>query len=827
MIARDFLADQKVLRRPDAPEAPAVSVILPTFQRCAGGLLRRALDSVLTQTFADLELIVVDDGSVDGTSELLRLLQREDPRIVVVRHELNCGLPALRVNEGIELARGRWIAFQFDDDEWLAGALAALVEAAAAAAEPSLVFGRAAWLADSWRTDLPRRPVSFSGLTSHNDIANNSVLVPRVLLERRGLYDPHVAMRRLCDWDLWLRLLSHAPAVAVDRLVSRVPFVSDPTAIGVTAPVDLPVVRYLISIRRDEVLSLGRWRDYPVDAVRVAGIDLPESLAERLEREQLGPYRARFDRLPAAAVPHPRGADSPRVLVCTGDEYDRALDLRVGDYDGLDGRGAAYRKVFHHLWELDLPERSRVAVDLLLAIRTSSPTATGILAAMAGEGTPTAYYLDDDLIGILDRGPGFTHRAEDDPVRVETGRQLALVDAVWTTSAAAGEAVRALNPRLVPHRHAVPESWLPTALPPRGCAGRLRVGCIAPSERYRESGPLWSAVHALAGRWRERLEFEFWGLEVDEPPPAPVATRPLPASLPRMIQRLRRRPWDLLLAPLGGRTPADPAEAPVEYSLAAVAGAVAIFSDLAPRSAVQPGVTCLVAGDTPAGWEAAVEEALALPVERFDGIRRAMIEQVRREHTPQARLHLHEAACRATALHAATRRHRVDGRARILYVLAGGPEPSRHRALLDAAEAVRRYGFAPHALCSTAAAELQAHLTACGIPWSAAAGELLDLASPGAVEATLRSALASVPPVCAHASIAVPALLAACSSLRIPLVVTPTDRWAHRGPHAGRLAAEVLALYADRLRGADREPVGQGGTAPAPGSGSFPRSELG
>src|SRR5947208_2601809 len=115
LFVRDLLADQRVFRRAGAPAAPAVSVVLPTYRRHAGGLLRRALASVLSQGFTDLELIVVDDGSTDGSQDLVLALQAADPRVVYVRHDLNCGLPALRVNEGIELARGRWIAFQFDD----------------------------------------------------------------------------------------------------------------------------------------------------------------------------------------------------------------------------------------------------------------------------------------------------------------------------------------------------------------------------------------------------------------------------------------------------------------------------------------------------------------------------------------------------------------------------------------------------------------------------------------------------------------------------------------------------------------------------------------
>src|SRR3954469_4147646 len=104
----DLLAGQRVHRAPGAPAAPEVSVVLPTWRRNAGGLLRRALESVLSQSFTDLELIVVDDGSTEGSRETVLAAQAADPRIVYVRHDLNCGLPAVRVNEGIELARGRW-----------------------------------------------------------------------------------------------------------------------------------------------------------------------------------------------------------------------------------------------------------------------------------------------------------------------------------------------------------------------------------------------------------------------------------------------------------------------------------------------------------------------------------------------------------------------------------------------------------------------------------------------------------------------------------------------------------------------------------------------
>src|SRR5512142_1153572 len=79
---RDFLDDQSVLASPDAPASPAVSVILPTYKRCLTGQLERAIRSVLAQRFTDFELLVMDDGSSDGSSELIESLRRLDPRVI-------------------------------------------------------------------------------------------------------------------------------------------------------------------------------------------------------------------------------------------------------------------------------------------------------------------------------------------------------------------------------------------------------------------------------------------------------------------------------------------------------------------------------------------------------------------------------------------------------------------------------------------------------------------------------------------------------------------------------------------------------------------------
>ena len=93
---------------------PTVSVVLPTYNR-GEFFLRRALDSILNQTFSDFEVIVIDDGSTDQTRYILSLYQVKDQRIKVIYHQKNKGL-VTSLNEGIEASRGKYIARMDDDD---------------------------------------------------------------------------------------------------------------------------------------------------------------------------------------------------------------------------------------------------------------------------------------------------------------------------------------------------------------------------------------------------------------------------------------------------------------------------------------------------------------------------------------------------------------------------------------------------------------------------------------------------------------------------------------------------------------------------------------
>jgi glycosyltransferase involved in cell wall biosynthesis len=204
--------------------APPVSVVIPTYNR-AKTILRAAL-SVLNQTFGDIELIIVDDGSTDETLETLRKIN--DPRMKVLRHERNAGGAAAR-NTGIKAARGLWVAFQDSDDEWLITKLERQLAALHDAPDLAAVYcGKVVCGRDEQHRYGSRRsyimPPPEYNVVSGNlyDVILKSALISTqtLLVSRQKLIDIGGFDERLRigqDWDLTLRLSQITPIGFVDE----------------------------------------------------------------------------------------------------------------------------------------------------------------------------------------------------------------------------------------------------------------------------------------------------------------------------------------------------------------------------------------------------------------------------------------------------------------------------------------------------------------------------------------------------------------------------------------------------------------------------------
>jgi len=234
-----------------------VSVIIPAHN--AARTLERALKSVFIQAYEPLEVIVVDDGSGDGTAEVASAFSGGELRVLRLER---CGGAANARNHGIAASRGAFIAFLDADDEW--GATKLVKQLAILDADPAMSFvscgarliapdggdrgnlypGRAPACGDqAWRV-----------LLAYNFIATPSVVARRHALAEAGAFD--IALKVGEDQDMWIRLAAMGSVGYVDEMLVRVHETPDSLSSGNFQDqlvYTLPMIRRHVERRRGEL----------------------------------------------------------------------------------------------------------------------------------------------------------------------------------------------------------------------------------------------------------------------------------------------------------------------------------------------------------------------------------------------------------------------------------------------------------------------------------------------------------------------------------------------------------------------------------------------
>ena len=192
-----------------------ISVVIPTYNRRE--TLTRAVNSVLAQDHAIYEIIVVDDGSTDGTASLPVL---RDPRVQYLVNPRNLGSQGSR-NRGVEAARGDAIAFLDSDDYWDPSKIGKQLAAVASNGWPALYavtcgytqFGKTGGF-----TLNPAEQIHLVDVMVHNLIGPTSVLLAsRAIFDAVGNFD--ATMPACQDWELFIRILERVPVFGVPEVL--------------------------------------------------------------------------------------------------------------------------------------------------------------------------------------------------------------------------------------------------------------------------------------------------------------------------------------------------------------------------------------------------------------------------------------------------------------------------------------------------------------------------------------------------------------------------------------------------------------------------------
>lgn len=186
-----------------------ISVIIPTHNRV--GLLKRAINSVLAQTYKDIEIIIISDGSTDGTSTFVNNLQKTDARIKYHEYFPSKGGNYAR-NKGILESKGDYIAFLDDDDEWLSEKLEKQLSIFDNNHKIGITYTGVRIIYVNEKIEYSfignkRGDLSKEILLDNCIGTTSTVMIRREVLEKTGLFD--LNLYALQDFDLWIRVCQY------------------------------------------------------------------------------------------------------------------------------------------------------------------------------------------------------------------------------------------------------------------------------------------------------------------------------------------------------------------------------------------------------------------------------------------------------------------------------------------------------------------------------------------------------------------------------------------------------------------------------------------
>lgn len=238
------------------------SIIIPTLNR--RDRLLRTLRVVQAQDHDDLEIVVSDDGSTDGTAEAVAGLG--DDRVRVIEHDRRSG-PASARNRGIAASTGRYVAFLDDDDLWVPRKLSAQIEEMAEVGR-RWIYCNSVIVDDELRylgRDRGRPHSAFEQLIlMGNQVPGgcSSVVVERSLLDKVGWFDPDLWM--FADWELWIRLAEAEPPAKWPA--AGVLYVVHPEQMSMDTTTSRGELESVRSKHRAAMVERGAWDpDHPYD----------------------------------------------------------------------------------------------------------------------------------------------------------------------------------------------------------------------------------------------------------------------------------------------------------------------------------------------------------------------------------------------------------------------------------------------------------------------------------------------------------------------------------------------------------------------------------
>jgi len=195
-----------------------ISVIIPTYNR--ENSLERAIESVLTQTYHNFELIIIDDGSTDNTSRIIKKYKKKIPYF----YQLHSGVSSAR-NLGLEKSEGTWVAFLDSDDYWLPQKLARQMQCLSENPQWLVMQTDEKWIRNGSFVNPMNKHRKYSGWIFPQClplciVSPSAVIIHQKVFNDVGVFDESLPVCE--DYDLWLRIaLKYEIGLLPEKLIVK------------------------------------------------------------------------------------------------------------------------------------------------------------------------------------------------------------------------------------------------------------------------------------------------------------------------------------------------------------------------------------------------------------------------------------------------------------------------------------------------------------------------------------------------------------------------------------------------------------------------------
>lgn len=586
-----FLHDYSIFKSQNFIENPIISVIIPTYYRGDNGLLERSILSVLNQSFRSFELIIVDDGSVDKTESIVKDYLSKDERILYIRNHNNSGLPGLRVNQGLCFARGKYIAYLFDDDQYTPYALESLHDEISKYDELCLVYGSSSCYTSNYSENMENlilgREFCAEIIHGINFFANCSVMHHKKIVDVYGAYDPHLVMRRLCDWDLWRRWSRYIPFIWLNRIITLVNYALE-DSIGNTCVLDHDAFFRRANMDRNNILRINNLDSLEIDSLEFIQDDI---IRQRAYYQHILPWLK--NKAPFLNLKMPYKNKSVKREIQVFGNLNASLSIMVQNFErylNSDFRFLYYPEHF-------LPS-IKITGDYLFFIRNGESN----LISTELSRSPRILFIDDNLMGV--NSPDINHQHIEARIR-----NADLV--VCPNHELATEISKYNKNMLVIHTNIDAEYFSSYSIP----SEKVRIllgGLRSRKEEYSSISDIFAYV---AEKYRHKVEFFAWG-EIPEflqkNTKINIISIPITLSYDLYLKKLLELSPHIVLVPLFQSEKFKTQKSPIKILEVTACGAIGIYSKGIVYADVEDGVNGFLANNNPVDWIKAIEQVIAL-----------------------------------------------------------------------------------------------------------------------------------------------------------------------------------------------------------------------